>query len=436
MHRDPNLTQSKTNAALMARRRAALPTGLGQTYEVFAERAEGAEVWDVEGKRYIDFAGGIAVLNTGHRHPKIVEAVKAQLDQYHHTCFQVLAYEPYVELAERLIAKTPGDFAKKAFFVSTGAEAVENAVKIARCATKRQAVIAFGGGYHGRTLLTMALTGKVAPYKTGFGPFPAEIYHAKFPNALHGVSVDDAIASINDIFKYDVEAARVAAIILEPVQGEGGFHVAPPELAQKLRALCDQHGILLIADEVQTGAGRTGTWLGCEQWGVAPDLVTMAKSMAGGFPISAVIGRADVMDKPLPGGLGGTYAGFPLACAAGLAVLDVFEEERLLERSMAIGERLKTALHEMAASHREIRDVRGLGSMIAIELFKDGDLHQPDADLTKRVCAEAIKRGLVLLSCGSYANVIRILVPLVASDALLDEGLAILRESFAAALAG
>jgi 4-aminobutyrate aminotransferase/(S)-3-amino-2-methylpropionate transaminase len=436
MHRDPNLTQSKTNAALMARRRAALPTGLGQTYEVFAERAEGAEIWDVEGKRYIDFAGGIAVLNTGHRHPKIIEAVKAQLDQYHHTCFQVLAYEPYVELAERLIAKTPGDFAKKAFFVSTGAEAVENAVKIARCATKRQAVIAFGGGYHGRTLLTMALTGKVAPYKTGFGPFPAEIYHAKFPNALHGVSVDDAIASIHDIFKYDVEAARVAAIILEPVQGEGGFHVAPPELAQKLRALCDQHGILLIADEVQTGAGRTGTWLGCEQWGVAPDLVTMAKSMAGGFPIAAVIGRADVMDKPLPGGLGGTYAGFPLACAAGLAVLDVFEEERLLERSMAVGERLKTFLHGMAASHREIRDVRGLGSMIAIELFKDGDLRQPEADLTKRVCAEAIKRGLVLLSCGSYANVIRILVPLVASDALLDEGLAIMRESFAAALAG
>ena len=436
MHRDPNLTQSKTNAALMARRRAALPTGLGQTYEVFAERAEGAEIWDVEGKRYIDFAGGIAVLNTGHRHPKIIEAVKAQLDQYHHTCFQVLAYEPYVELAERLIAKTPGDFAKKAFFVSTGAEAVENAVKIARCATKRQAVIAFGGGYHGRTLLTMALTGKVAPYKTGFGPFPAEIYHAKFPNALHGVSVDDAIASIHDIFKYDVEAARVAAIILEPVQGEGGFHVAPPELAQKLRALCDQHGILLIADEVQTGAGRTGTWLGCEQWGVAPDLVTMAKSMAGGFPIAAVIGRADVMDKPLPGGLGGTYAGFPLACAAGLAVLDVFEQERLLERSMAVGERLKTFLHGMAASHREIRDVRGLGSMIAIELFKDGDLRQPEADLTKRVCAEAIKRGLVLLSCGSYANVIRILVPLVASDALLDEGLAIMRESFAAALAG
>jgi len=436
MHRDPNLTETRTNAALMARRRAALPTGLGQTYEVFTERAEGAEVWDVEGRRYIDFAGGIAVLNTGHRHPRIVEAVKAQLDQYHHTCFQVLAYEPYVELAERLIAKTPGDFAKKAYFLTTGAEAVENAIKVARAATKRQAVIAFGGGFHGRTLLGMALTGKVVPYKTGFGPFPAEIYHAEFPNPLHGVSVADAMRSIEHIFKYDVEAERVAAIILEPVQGEGGFYVAPPEFVQGLRALCDKHGIVLIADEVQSGAGRTGTWLACEQWGVAPDIVTMAKSMAGGFPLSAVIGKAELMDKPLPGGLGGTYAGSPLACAAALAVLDVFEEERLLDRSKAVGERLTAGLKSLAAEFRQIQDVRGLGSMVAIELFKDGDLHQPDADLTKRVCAEAIRRGLVLLSCGSYANVIRILVPLTASDALLDEGLAIMRASFAAALAG
>jgi 4-aminobutyrate aminotransferase / (S)-3-amino-2-methylpropionate transaminase / 5-aminovalerate transaminase len=435
MHRDPNLTQSKTNAALMARRRAALPTGLGQTYEVFAARAEGAEVWDVEGRRYIDFAGGIAVLNTGHRHPRIVEAVKAQLDQYHHTCFQVLAYEPYVELAERLIAKTPGDFAKKAYFLSTGAEAVENAIKVARAATRRQAVIAFGGGFHGRTLLGMALTGKVVPYKTGFGPFPAEIYHAEYPNPLHGISVADALRSIEHIFKYDVEADRVAAIILEPVQGEGGFYVAQPEFARALRALCDKHGIVLIADEVQTGAGRTGTWLACEQWGVAPDMVTMAKSMAGGFPISALIGKAELMDKPLPGGLGGTYAGSPLACAAALAVLDVFEDEKLLDRSKAVGERLKAGLKAMAAEFREIQDVRGLGSMVAIELFKNGDLEQPDADLTRRVCAEAIKRGLVLLSCGAYANVVRILVPLTASDALLDEGMAIMRASFAAALA-
>jgi 4-aminobutyrate aminotransferase/(S)-3-amino-2-methylpropionate transaminase len=432
MQRDAHLS----NAALMARRRAALPAGLGQAFDIVAQRAENAEVWDVEGKRYIDFAGGIAVLNTGHRHPKIVAAVKAQLDQLHHTCFQVLAYESYIELAERLIAKTPGDFAKKAFFLSTGAEAVENAVKIARAATRRQAVIAFGGGFHGRTLLGMGLTGKVAPYKAGFGPFPAEIYHAKYPNALHGTSVADALASIEAIFKYDVEPERVAAIILEPVQGEGGFYGAPAEFAQALRALCDRHGIVLIADEVQSGAGRTGTWLACEQWGVAPDIVTMAKSMAGGFPISAVIGRATLMDAPGPGGLGGTYAGSPLACAAALAVLDVFEEEKLLERARAIGERLVSALRELAARHREIQDVRGFGAMVAIELFAAGDLGRPDAELTRRVCAEAARRGLILITCGSHANVIRVLVPLTVSDALLDEGLAILGESFAGAAGG
>ncbi|MBK6854321.1 MAG: 4-aminobutyrate--2-oxoglutarate transaminase [Burkholderiales bacterium] len=430
MNREPHAT----NAALMARRRAALPSGLGQTYDVFVDRAENAEVWDVEGRRLIDFAGGIAVLNTGHRHPKIMAAVSAQLDRYHHTCFQVLAYEPYVELAERLIAKTPGNFAKKAFFLSSGAEAVENAVKIARAATKRQAIIAFGGGFHGRTLMGMALTGKVAPYKAGFGPFPAEVYHAKFPNALHGVSTADAIASIEALFKYDVEAARVAAIILEPVQGEGGFYIAPLDFVRALRALCDQHGIVLIADEVQTGAGRTGTWLTCEQWvaaGIgAPDIVLMAKSMGGGFPISAVIGRAEIMDAPGPGGLGGTYAGSPVACAAALAVLDVFEEEKLVERSQALGVRLTAGLKAIAAKHASIQDVRGLGAMVAIELFKNGDVHQPDADLTKRICTEALSRGLVLLSCGVYSNVIRILVPLTASDALIDEGLAILAASF------
>jgi 4-aminobutyrate aminotransferase / (S)-3-amino-2-methylpropionate transaminase / 5-aminovalerate transaminase len=433
MHRDPQLPLRTTNASLMARRRAALPAGLGQTYEVFAERADNAEVWDVEGKRYLDFAGGIAVLNTGHRHPHVVAAVKAQLDHYHHTCFQVLAYEPYVELAERLIALTPGPFAKKAFFLSTGAEAVENAVKIARAATQRQAVIAFGGGFHGRTLLGMALTGKVAPYKAGFGPFPAEIYHAEFPNPLHGISESDALRSVEHLFKYDVEPGRVAAIILEPVQGEGGFYVATPTFAQALRALCDRHGIVLIADEVQTGAGRTGTWLACEQWGVAPDLITMAKSMAGGFPLSAVIGKAELMDKPLPGGLGGTYAGSPLACAAALAVLDVFEDEQLLQRSRQVGERLMQGLRALAQQHVEIQDVRGLGAMVAIELFDRGDLHAPAAELTKRICAEALQRGLVLLSCGLYANVIRILVPLTVPDQQLDEGLVLLGQAMQAA---
>jgi len=426
MQRDAHFT----NAALMARRRAALPTGLGQGFEIFVDRAEGAEVWDVEGKRYIDFAGGIAVLNTGHRHPALVAAIAEQLSKFTHTCFQVMAYEPYVELAERLNALAPGNFAKKSFFMTTGAEAVENAIKVARAYTKRSGVIAFGGGFHGRTMMGMALTGKVAPYKIGFGPFPAEVYHAKFPCELHGVSEDDAIASVEALFKYDIEASRVAAIIIEPVQGEGGFYAASPAFAQRLRALCDQHGILLIADEVQTGAGRTGTWLACEQWGVAPDIITMAKSLAGGMPLSAIIGRAEVMDAPAVGGLGGTYAGNPLACASALAVLDVFEKENLLQRSKDVGARLTAGLKAIAAKHKSIGDVRGLGSMIAIELFKNGDLHQPDADLAKKLAAEAAKRGLILLTCGTYANVVRVLVPLVASDALLDEGLAIMAASF------
>jgi 4-aminobutyrate aminotransferase/(S)-3-amino-2-methylpropionate transaminase len=431
MQREPHFT----NAALMARRRAALPNGLGQGFEIFADRAEGAEVWDVEGRRYIDFAGGIAVLNTGHRHPALVKAVAEQLDRFTHTCFQVLAYESYVELAEKLNAMAPGNFAKKSFFLTTGAEAVENAVKVARAYTKRSAVIAFGGGFHGRTMMGMALTGKVAPYKAGFGPFPAEVFHAKFPNPLHGVSEDDAMASLDALFKYDVEPARVAAIILEPVQGEGGFYVASPAFAQRLRTLCDQHGILLIADEVQTGAGRTGTWLACEQWGVVPDVITMAKSLAGGMPLSAVIGKAEIMDAAPVGGLGGTYAGNPLACAAALAVIDTFEKENLLGRSRAVGERLMGRLKALQAQNNSIAEVRGLGAMVAIELCKNGDAHQPDADLTKRMVAEAQKRGLILLSCGVYANVIRVLVPLVASDALLDEGLDIMAAALAAAQA-
>lgn len=423
-----------TNAALMARRRAAIPRGVGQSHEVFITKGENAEVWDVEGRRYIDFAGGIAVLNTGHRHPEIIAAVKNQLDHYTHTCFQVLAYEPYVELAERINALAPGNFDKKTFFLSSGAEAVENAIKIARAYTKRAGIIAFTSGYHGRTLLTLGMTGKVAPYKVGFGPFPGEIFHAQFPNALHGVSVDDAMASVETLFKNDIEASRVAAIIVEPVQGEGGFNVAPFDFLQRLRALCDQHGILLIADEIQTGAGRTGTWFAIEQSGVAPDLITMAKSMAGGFPISAVVGRAEVMDAPAPGGLGGTYAGSPLGCAAALAVLQVFEKEKLLQRSQTMGQRITARLQGLATQQPVIADVRGLGAMVAVELCKNGDVHQPDADLTKRLCAEATKRGLILLSCGTYGNVVRILVPLTASDAIVDEGLDMLEAALATAL--
>lgn len=428
MHREPHLT----NAALFARREAAIPRGVGHSHQIFIARGANAEIWDVEGRRFIDFAGGIAVLNTGHCHPTVIQAVKDQLDRFTHTCFQVLPYEPYVELAERINAKAPGDFAKKTLFLTTGSEAVENAIKIARVATKRSGVICFSGGYHGRTLLTLAMTGKVVPYKAGFGPFPAEVFHATFPNALHGVTVDDSIASIEAIFKNDIEASRVAAIIIEPVQGEGGFVVAPPELLQRLRALCDAHGILMICDEVQTGAGRTGTWFAVEQSGVAPDLITMAKSMAGGFPISAVVGRAEIMDAASPGGLGGTYAGSPVACAAALAVMEVFEKENLLQRSRDVGKRLRAGLEEMAANHACIGDVRGLGAMVAIELFKNGDVKQPDADLAKRIAAEAQARGLILLTCGNYANVIRILVPLTASDALLDEGLSIMKDCFAA----
>ncbi|WP_245598142.1 4-aminobutyrate--2-oxoglutarate transaminase [Ottowia thiooxydans] len=419
----------------MSRRNQAIPRGVGNIHEVFIARGDNAEVWDVEGKRYIDFAGGIAVLNTGHRHPRVVEAVQDQLERYTHTCFQVIAYEPYVELAERLNSLAPGQAPKKTLLLTTGAEAVENAVKIARAYTGRPAVIAFGGGYHGRTLLTMGLTGKVMPYKKGFGPFPASIFHALFPNPLHGVTVDAAINSVEWLFKNDVEASQVAAIIVEPVQGEGGFYIAPPEFLQRLRALCDTHGILLIADEVQTGAGRTGTWFAIEHAGVEPDLITVAKSLAGGFPLSAVIGRADIMDAPHVGGLGGTYAGSPLACAAALAVMDAFEAQELLARSQAIGKHFTKRLQAMAVRHPIIGDVRGLGAMVAIELFQPGDPGRPAAEATGFIVAEACRRGLIAISCGTYGNVLRFLVPLTVSDALLDEGLEILAQCFDA-LAG
>ena len=428
MKREPH----STNAALMARRRLAVPRGVGQAHEIFISRGRNAEMWDVEGRRYIDFAGGIAVLNTGHCHPDVIAAVKDQLDRYTHTCFQVVAYEPYVELAERLNTLAPGAFAKKTLFLSTGAEAVENAVKIARAFTGRPGIVAFTGGYHGRTLLTLGLTGKIAPYKIGFGPFPGEVFHALYPNELHGVSVADALQSVETVLKNDIEASRVAAFILEPVQGEGGFYIAPPAFVEGLKKIADRHGILLIADEVQTGAGRCGTWFASEQWPVAPDLIATAKSLAGGFPISGVVGRAEVMDAPAPGGLGGTYAGSPVGCAAALAVLEVFEQEGLLQRSRAVGERLIAGLRRIAERHPAIGDVRGLGAMVAIELFEQGNLARPDAALTARITAEAARRGLILLSCGTHGNVIRMLVPLTASDELLDEGLGILADSLAA----
>ncbi len=415
-----------TNSRWMQRRRDAVSRGVGQAHALFAERAENAELWDVEGRRYIDFTGGIAVLNTGHRHPAVMAAVQAQMERFTHTCFQVVAYDSYVEVAERLNALAPGDFAKKTLLLSSGAEALENAVKIARCHTGRSGVICFTGGYHGRTLMTLAMTGKVQPYKTGFGPFPAETFHALFPNPLHGISVEDAKASLAQLFRNDIEPGRVAAIVIEPVQGEGGFHVAPPEFLRHLREVCDAHGILLVADEVQTGAGRTGTWFAIEQSGVAPDLITTAKSLAGGLPLSAVVGRAEVMDAPGPGGLGGTYAGNPLACAAALAVMRAFDEEALLERSRQLGEQLMQRLRALQREHPRIADVRGLGAMVAFELFDDRG--QPDAASTSALVARAAERGLLLLSCGSHGNVVRILVPITAAPALIEEGMAILQD--------
>jgi len=421
---------SKTNESLMQRRNAAVPRGVGQIHPIFAEKAVNATVTDVEGREFIDFAGGIAVLNTGHLHPKVVAAVQEQLTKLTHTCFQVLAYEPYVELAEKVATRVPGDFAKKTLLVTTGSEAVENAVKIARAATGRAGVIAFTGAYHGRTMMTLSLTGKVNPYSAGMGLMPGGVFRAQYPCALHGVSIDDSIASIERIFKNDAEPRDIAAIIIEPVQGEGGFYVAPKEFMQRLRALCDQHGILLIADEVQTGAGRTGTFFAMEQMGVAADLTTFAKSIAGGFPVAGVCGKAEYMDAIAPGGLGGTYAGSPIACAAALAVMEVFEEENLLDRCKAVGERLVSGLKAIQAKHKSIGEVRALGAMIAMELCEDGDLHKPNAALTAAVVAKARDKGLILLSCGTYGNVLRVLVPLTAEDALLDKGLAIISECF------
>ncbi|VTR54982.1 4-aminobutyrate aminotransferase PuuE [Serratia fonticola] len=325
------------NAELNQRRLAATPRGIGVMCGFYAERAENATLWDVEGNEVIDFASGIAVLNTGHRHPKVIAAIEKQLQAFTHTAYQIVPYESYISLAERINQRAPIEGTCKTAFFTTGAEAVENAVKIARAYTGRPGLITFGGGFHGRTYMTMALTGKVAPYKLGFGPFPGSVFHGQYPNALYGVSTEDAMNSLERIFKADIDPKQVAAIVLEPVQGEGGFNVAPAEFMQALRTLCDQHGILLIADEVQTGFARTGKLFAMDHYAVKPDLITMAKSLAGGMPLSAVAGRAEVMDAPAPGGLGGTYAGNPLAVAAALAVLDVIEEEQLCQRSQRLG---------------------------------------------------------------------------------------------------
>lgn len=420
------------NSEISARRTAAVARGVGAQTQIFADRALNAEVWDVEGTRYIDFAAGIAVVNTGHCHPRVMAAVTEQMSRFTHTCHQVLPYENYVRLAERLNDAVPGDFDKRTVFVTTGAEAVENAIKVARAHTGRPAVIAFGGGFHGRTFMGMSLTGKVAPYKAGFGAMMADVYHVPFPIDLHGVSTKDAMNAIEKLFKADLDPSRVAAIIFEPVQGEGGFYPAPKELVVGIRDLCDKHGIVMIADEIQTGFARTGHLFAMEQYGVAPDLTTMAKGLAGGLPLAAVVGRADIVDAANPGGLGGTYGGNPLGIAAANAVLDVIEDEDLCDRANELGSRLKQRLESIRATTPELVDVRGPGFMIAAE-FNTADGSAPDADFTNRVRTEALKRNLILLTCGVYGNVVRFLAPITIPDDVFTEALDILEESIAAA---
>ncbi|MFP1761854.1 4-aminobutyrate--2-oxoglutarate transaminase [Lonsdalea quercina] len=413
------------NSELNQRRLAATPRGVGVMCDFFAAKAENATLWDVEGNEYIDFSAGIAVLNTGHRHPKLLAAVREQLECFTHTAYQIVPYGSYVTLAERINELAPIDGPAKTTFFTTGAEAVENAVKIARAHTKRPGVIAFGAAFHGRTLLTMTLTGKVAPYSTGFGPFPGSIFHALYPNEHQGISVEQAMESIERLLHTDIAADQVAAIILEPIQGEGGFNVAPPEFISALRKLCDQYGMLLIADEVQSGFARTGKVFAMEYYQDKADLITMAKSLGGGFPISGVVGRADVMDAPGPGGLGGTYAGNPLAVASALAVLDVIEEEQLCQRAQKLGATLVETLEQAKARCPAIADIRARGSMVAVE-FNDPQTGKPSAEITKKYQKAALDQGLLLLTCGVHGNVIRFLYPLTIPDAQFSQALALL----------
>jgi len=434
---EPAAPKTYTNEDLIRRREAAVPRGVASAAPVYASYAENAELWDVDGKRFIDFVGGIGVLNTGHRHPGVIAAAKAQEDQYTHTSFQVVPYAPYIELAEKLNSLAPGDAPKKTLLVTTGAEAVENAVKIARAATGRPGVIAFTGGYHGRTLLTLGMTGKISPYKKDVGPFPSDIFRAPFPNLRDGITVEDALTGLKNLFLTDAQPERIACIIIEPVLGEGGYTPVPFEMMTALREICDQHGIMLIADEVQAGFGRTGKWFAIEHSGVVPDLITVAKSMAGGYPLAGVIGRADVMDAMIPGGLGGTYGGNPVACAAALAAITAIEDENLLAKSIAMGDKLKARFAEIGARAAPYRmwDIRGLGAMVAVEFVTDFNSAAIDAALTKRIIAHALERGLLLLSCGMHGNAIRVMVPLTASEEIVDEGLAIFEEALAAAVA-
>ncbi len=427
-----SLREVNDNAAWQARKNAAIARGEGNAAPIYVDRARGSEIWDVEGRRYVDFGAGIAVCNTGHMHPRIHAAVSAQLERFSHTCVMVTPYDSAVMLAERLNKCAPGPNPKKSMFVTTGAEAVENAIKIARSHTGRRGVIAFDGGYHGRTMMTLGLTGKVTPYKNRFGPFPGEIYRAPFPISYHGISTEDSLRALHTLFKTDIEPDDCAAIIVEPVQGEGGFYSAPNEFLQALRQVCDDHGIMLIIDEIQTGFGRTGKLFAAEHAGVEADLMTVAKGLAGGFPLAAVIGKSEVMDTPEPGGLGGTYAGSPIGCAAALAVLDVIEEEKLVEASGRIGRAFGRRLLALKSEFPDqIGDVRcDRGAMIALELVENGDANRPDAALTKAIVTTAYQKGLIALTCGVRGNVFRFLPALTISDELIHEGLDIFEECF------
>lgn len=413
------------NDDLLGRRNDAVPRGVATATPVFADRAENAEIWDVEGNRFVDFAGGIAVLNVGHLHPRVVAAVSEQLTRFSHTSFQVMAYESYIELAERLNTIAPFSGDAKTILFTTGAEATENAVKIARAATGRSGVISFTGGFHGRSALASAMTGKVNPYKRQFGPALPDVFHVPFPNAERGISVEDSLKALDFLFFADAAPQSIAAIIIEPIQGEGGFNVAPPELLKALRTICDMHGIKLIADEVQSGFARTGKMFAVEHSGIEPDLVAIAKSLAGGFPLSGVIGRADLMDCVEPGGLGGTYGGSPIGCVAALAVLDIIVDEQLLERSQYIGGLISARIEgwRMRNDLLSISAPRGIGSMIGFDILDPDDGMKPMANGGKQVAVKALEAGLVILNCGGKGETVRVLVPLTAPDVIIEEGL-------------
>lgn len=422
----------RTSEQLLAARADNIPRGILTAHPIVIDRAEGGYLWDKAGRRYLDFVGGIGVINVGHNHPRVVAAVQEQLKRVTHTAFQVAAYEPYIALAERLNKLVGKGAPYKSIFLTTGAEAVENAVKIARGYTNRLGIISFRGGFHGRTLLGVTLTGFAQPYKQNFGPFAGEVYHTAYPDSYRGVSSQDAIAALDEVFATEIAPDRVAAIIIEPVQGDGGFLEAPLAFMKALREITQRHGIVLIADEIQTGFGRTGKLFGFEHSGIQPDLVTLAKSLAGGFPISGVVGKADIMEAPAPGGLGGTYGGNAVACAAALAVLDAFEQDGLVERAAVLGEKLSAGLDALKAKHSDIGVVRGVGFMRALEFVTDAETKAPDADRAHQVMERARERGLLVIKCGVHRNIVRFLAPIVISDADLDEAMGILGEVLAA----